>query len=651
MRLKKGEIMKALIKSIHLENFKGFKDKVIDFGGANLVTIGGRNASGKTTIATAFSWVLFDKDIDLNSNPNVKPLSVEECTPTVTLTLDVDGTEIELCKAQKIKTSKPDENGIVKSSIANTYSINSVPKAEKDFRAYLDKLGFPTPEKMLMMIHTDVFVGMKNADMRSALFDMVSEVTDKDLANKVNVPDLANLLDKYTLEEVQAMNKATIKKVNSQLEVIPGQIEGLELAKTDSTDTSEYELLVSALNKDIVQKQAEIDQIKEESSKYSNLLQEGMRLDFDRNSELERMNKLAMSGKDEIEKKLNDSANALVDVKRKINVISTDIKQTEQRIKIQKDSFENLKENYANAKALEFDESKTICPCCGQEYPEDKKAEIKAAFEKDKKSKMDSANLQGKTVQSEIKRLEGELATFNKAYESANCELQDVEKRNVELNQQLDSFKPSEVKETPELKAIDEKIAANKKAVEEIKSHGNDERLAKCNLEMTDMRNQLDDLNKKIGASSNNIRIDEQIEQLQNDQIQLEQNKADAEKILYQCEILAREKNNIVANEINSHFNLVQFQLWEMQKNGAIKDCCTPLDKDNKPLGVATNTSLEIMMKLDICLGFQKYYGVSLPVFIDNSESIDSDNTSKIQSDSQLILLKVTDGEFEVKGE
>ena len=643
--------MVVTLKSISMNQFKGIKDKTFEFDGKTSV-IKGKNASGKTTIANAFYWLLADKDIDLNSNPNVKPLDVEECQPTVTLVINVDGKDVELCKSQKIKTSKPDENGITKSSSTNTYLINQVPKTERDFKAYLEELGLPTTDILLMMSHTNVFVGMKNADMRKILFNMVMSLSDKELASKVNgISELSALLDNYTLEEVTAMQKASMKKTKEQLEGIPSQIEGLELAKTEDQDTAEVELLINSLNEALAAEQAKADEIKAESATYTNLLQEGFKLDFDRNSELERMNSLANAGRKEIEDNINRSCNALVDAKRHLNVINTEINQNEQRLANTKSKFEELKKNFENAKALEFDESKTICPCCGQAYPEDKKAEIKAAFEKDKKSKMDSANLQAKTVLGDIKKLEDEIAKSKTELDQAKAELETCEKQNAELNQQLDNFKPTEVADTPELKAIDEKIAENKKAVEEIKAHNNDVRLAECNMKISQLQKQLADANKKIGASSNNVRIDAQIEELQNKQIELEQAKADCEKILFQIELLSREKNNLVASEINSYFNLVEFKLWEMQKNGVLKDACIPMYK-GKELGVSTNTALELAIKIDICQGLQRFYKCSMPLFVDGAECLDTENYHSIEPINQMIFLAVTDDELTlVKGE
>ena len=50
--------MKLALTKIRIQNFKGARDFEIDFS-ADRTSITGANGTGKTTIADAFSWVLF----------------------------------------------------------------------------------------------------------------------------------------------------------------------------------------------------------------------------------------------------------------------------------------------------------------------------------------------------------------------------------------------------------------------------------------------------------------------------------------------------------------------------------------------------------------------------------------------------------------
>ena len=189
--------MKAILESLHLENFKGTKDKTYEFG--KTTRLSGMNRIGKTTIATAWFWLLADKNYELVSNPNIRPDDVEECVPTVTAGLDVDGKKITIAKMQKRKVGKPDANGISKVTLTNTYEINSVPKTERDFKADLEELGLSF-DNFLVCSHPDVFtkdLSQKNKqdNMRKYLFAMSHSKTNIEIAHmNKDTADVAKLL-------------------------------------------------------------------------------------------------------------------------------------------------------------------------------------------------------------------------------------------------------------------------------------------------------------------------------------------------------------------------------------------------------------------------------------------------------------------------
>lgn len=69
------------LKSLKPRNFKGIKDLNIDF--SRVTNIYGENATGKTTIADSFMWLLFDKDskdrstFDIINNQSIHGLEDE----------------------------------------------------------------------------------------------------------------------------------------------------------------------------------------------------------------------------------------------------------------------------------------------------------------------------------------------------------------------------------------------------------------------------------------------------------------------------------------------------------------------------------------------------------------------------------------------
>lgn len=217
----KGMAMNLKIISMQLQNFKGCADAVYVFDGKNTI-VTGCNGAGKTTIATAFYWVFCDKDYDLHSNPNVMPIGNNSATPKVEMVLDINGEEVIVSRTQ-IK-------GV---NITNTYSVNGIPIGEKAFKKKLLEYGIHY-EDILLMSHPNVFTGQKTADMRDYLFGMVSEISDVDIvAEMQDVKDIAELLEKYSSEEIKSMHNTILRNINSEYgkngEILRAKVEGINM--------------------------------------------------------------------------------------------------------------------------------------------------------------------------------------------------------------------------------------------------------------------------------------------------------------------------------------------------------------------------------------------------------------------------------------
>ena len=101
--------MNIILKSLHIENFKGIKNLDVSFG--RKTKIKGQNAAGKTTVFDAFTWLLFNKNSAGEEKFNVRPLDsdgkpIHNVEIKVVSTLEVDGKDVELAKTQKEKWVK-----------------------------------------------------------------------------------------------------------------------------------------------------------------------------------------------------------------------------------------------------------------------------------------------------------------------------------------------------------------------------------------------------------------------------------------------------------------------------------------------------------------------------------------------------------------
>ena len=637
------------IKSIHLENFKGVKDRNYSLG--KYTRISGMNRLGKTTIATAWYWMMMDRDYKLHSNPNVKPDDMEECIPTITAVLDINGKEVTISKQQKIKASKPDSKGA--GNVANTYLINAVPKTKRDFEAYLEDLGLSF-DKFLVCSHPDSFMGQKKDDMRKLLFLMASEKSDYDIAVMSDeTADVAKLLSDYKYEEIEAMQKASKKKAIEQVEAIPNQIIGLEKAKVD-VDTSEHELAKTDLERRI----AEIDEkISNSGNAVSDLMSEEMQLQMDISVIMQNMNKELSDKRRELENDKYEVRQQLANATGRINELERQIATNKTAIETAEKKRSELGAEYKAAAERTFDESKwvfdensTICSLCGQTLPEDKITEIKADFEsrkekaKDgfmvqKNSDMEEIEAQGFKQKGIIEELTAKNTSLLEDISNLKTQEQTALEKQSELSKQLEEL-PAEAdysqnEEYVKLKSKHDEVKAK---IESMKSSTDVADAFKQERKV--LVDELEAVKAEIAKAFNNVHIDEQIVELQEKQREYEQVKADAEKILYQLSLVSRKKNELLVEEINNHFGVVKWLLFDYQKNGEYKEVCIPT-VDGKRFGESTNTGREIEAKLDICNSFQKFFSMELPIFLDGAESLSKEYFPKMNC--QMIYLSVSD--------
>lgn len=682
--------MRMILKSLHIENFKGVKDKTYEFGKTTRVS--GMNRRGKTTIGAAWYWLMSDKNYELVGNPNIRPDNIEDCIPTVTADVDVDGKEITLSKMQKRKVGKPDKNGVSKITITNTYEINSVPKTERDFKAYLEELGFEF-DKFLICSHPNVFtkdlsLKKKQDEMRKSLFAMASEKTDLEIAQMdKETADVAKLLESYKFEEIEAMNNASKKKAVEQLDAIPNQIIGLEKAKVD-VDVAEQELAKADLTRRI----AECDKkIAGADHSLDELRDKEMRLQLDISGITQTMNRELSNRRYEIDADLCGCEDELKHLEQTISLKENQIVGNEKAITDADAERKKIGEKYnaEYAKAFDeapylfdeskwvFDDSTTVCSLCGQKLPEDKIEQLKADFESrkekakadaeeklkakrfkfdtDKKVELNRLNTIGTEKKELITELTKKNADLNTEIDALKKQEQDAIAKKEELSKQLSEI-PSEADYTQnedyvKLKAERDKVLAD---IEKLESDGADKIVTDLKVEKADLQSQLDEVNKIIAQAENNVQIDDKIADMQHKQNEYGQAKADAERILYQLKEVSKRKNKLLVEEINQHFGIVRWKLFDFQKNGEYKEVCIPtvLDEETgiyKVFGETTNTGREIEAKIDICNSFQKFFNMYVPIFLDGAESINDEYVPAV--DTQLILLTVSeDKQLKVEG-
>ena len=108
-------------------------------------------------------------------------------------------------------------------------------------------------------------------------------------------------------------------------------------------------------------------------------------------------------------------------------------------------------------------------------------------------------------------------------------------------------------------------------------------------------------------------------------------------------ESFIRAKMQMISQKINEKFEVVSWNLFENQINGGLKECCDvmiPCDGRLVPYQFANNAS-RINAGLEIVECLSEHYGIMMPVFVDNAESV----TELEPIANQVIRLVVSEGD------
>lgn len=622
---------RAVLKKVILENFMCYAHADFDFYA--ITKIMAKNGKGKSTIATAYLWCLFNCDYELKDNPVVRReidgVSVDDMDTSVELTLDVDGKEVTMKKVQKRTYGETVKDGVVVTTVSdtNSYYINSVPKTLKAFNEYLDV----NMNIFKMCSNINVFLTQKPKEMREYLFSLVKKTTDLDMAkSKSKLAELVPLLEKYTYEEIRAMKNKIKKDVDDNAEKLKGQIEEKErdVQLKQAIEVSGLELQKNSLKvqiADCVAKQTDNDKLMAEYDKASSDI---LNLKFELSDMARKANEENVKARRKLESQISNLNYVIEDSKKSISNAEDVVSFDKDKIAEYQKTLDDSRTEWKTEKERVFDENNLICPYCKQEYPEEKKEKLKADFKAHKETELSRITDKGNTAKKMLDEIKGllveaeqELADRKQKLEKHLVDLADLEKQLAELQQEID------VSATEEYKALEQKIAEKEQAMHKA----NDISAVKAELKAqeTALRQQLAECESQI-AKSDTAADEKRLEELRQIRIDSEQNKANAEKILDLLDELDKAKNEALTEAVNSHFGLVKWQLFTYTKSGGYKTVCIPTIDNKSLLDCTSNKAKKIMGKIDICLSIQKICNINCPLIVDDIESLDSENVSNI---------------------
>ena len=676
--------MKIKLLKMHIQNFKGCKDREISFG--DRTSIKGANATGKTTVFDAFTWLLFGKDSLGSAKFDIRPLDadgnmINNLEISVEASICVDDEEYALKKTQKqVWRKKRGTDTTEFQGNVNEFEINGYPKSEKEFKAFI--AGIVDENIFNLVTNPNAFNALPWKDQREILMKFVGVMSDAEIAltygdkYSLLIPELKiastdDILKKYT----KAKNT-----LNKQMTEIPARID--ELSKQIvSVDVGALEVQKSA-------KQAELKRVEDSLSGGTDILE---KINEYKQRVIEEKFKLS---------ELQNNANAELDEKRRkarqaVNVADEKVTKTEREIL----DAEYLKSDYIKARdraeadktryAEEWKEWKKktfpefvplddyveplpltdkdlTCPTCGQALPEDVRKQRIADHEKicakaksdyedrceehrmDYDTKKIMFSEQRKKAMDEI-TVKGQKAADNvRAYQK---QIDEQEKEISALKLRLECEKADLSKAKKDLEAIpacadisgnadyikaQEAIRSLETQIEELRKETPDNTEAEARRDA--IRDEISDIEAQIKAADN-TKVKERIAELEEEQRSIGQKIAEQEQMIDLTESFIRAKMNMISEKINEKFKVVRFSLFDIQINGGLKETCE-CTVNGVPYS-SLNNGHRIIAGLDIIRSLSELYGVSAPVFTDNSEAISTGNFPDM--DTQIIHLIVTD--------
>lgn len=642
------------IIKIKLENFQGLRAIEMNFDGKN-VDVYGDNATGKTTVFNAITWLLFDKPS--NGSKNFTPKTrgkdgeLHNLEHSAEMLLEVAEGEKLTLKKSFHEVYKRKRGSLEEEFSGHTidYYVNGVPVKEREYSEKVAEICGNIGISGEVLMGPNYFSEVMSwSDRRSLLVSICGDVTDEEiLASSEDLKELADILvipgtdgKHYDVEEFKKIAASKKAEINKRILSIPARIDEANKAipEIDEISADKINQKISDLDKLI--SDLESKKVKWlENGDSSSIIEELKNLFSKSKSEyLRRENEQNASITAELSAAQSESRQAVVKLSQAKNSLAE--KETE-RGRMEKTRAELLKE-YAEASELQFPTSSEFCPTCQRRFDIEKIEHLHADFNARKKSRLMEINSRGQSVSIEkINSLVSELKELRATVSELEEEYKHKSEKVTKLNGEIVTLKPFE--STAEALEIMRKIDEATEKIESDRTTLN-ARLEKIDGEILDLKkaraNEEEKLAKLKILKTQNARIAE----LEKEERTLGGEYTMIERALYLCDVFTRNKVSALDSRINSRFETVRFRLFEEQINGGLKDCCDVMIPRSDGVLVPfmfANTAAQINAGLEIIKVLSEHFGASLPVVVDNAESV----TKLREIPAQVVRLVVSEGD------
>lgn len=638
------------LTKIKLSNFKSLNLEV-DFN-EGATRISGRNGIGKTSIASAFYWVLsgytspyvpknyalFDDKVELSHET---PLA------KVKMWLKVGDYDYTIEKTAEAKFTRPKGSSEWVKASSDTYVvyIDEIETSATAFNEWIEANICPVA-MLPYLLGGEFFTALVDDNKNKArelLSTIVGEIRPEDF--KGDYSAIAELMERYSTSEIVEMSKKKKKPLEDRQNIIPDEIDRKE------------ERLSELKAMDFTATEVEIEKVKAEIETIDGLLlgnADAVKPIVEHNREIE----------NKVSNKRLSLVNGRLDYKEKINAATSEIKAKIAEIKrynegVYKENGEKKREweearetkeiyerklSRLTAKREELlkrrDEVKErvyaeeTCAYCGQELPYEMLEKARAKFNETKAKDLELIVAEGKEVAEEISKTKEKIESLGEKIEAGYTPLewQDLTPYEEALARVEASFVPYE--ETDDYKRINAEIDALMSEIKEIPSNDNEALTSRKKV----LINELSELSKKLGLKDEIVKVEKDILDLREELRSVANSIAELEKLIYISKQWEDERNNIVSYRVNANLDHARIQMFSTQKNGDVVSDCLLTNKRGVRMA-STNFSDRILIAIDMQMMFMTKFDVRLPIWVDESAVFSSNNLPHKEGYQMIYML------------
>lgn len=653
------------LKRVELRNFKGVTSADYDFHG--VTSISGGNGSGKSTIYEAYLWCLFNKN-QYGNTMNVQPLDENndvkhQLTTSVKLTFAIDGNPLIVERSIKERWVKP--HGKKEQELYGTtseYAINEVPMKQMEF---IEKLhGIIPLDRWFAISSISILPNMDQMRLRVALQDIAPSIDEMKIAALYPA-----VLDAFNagnnVDELAALTKKNKQVAQKELDDIPAAIDAQDRLRVDlnwadiERKIAITEASIAATQKSIEDKQR--TDINDEDINKVNELFVQLNAEMSELSDIEkRIRQEYYNEQNKIYVRISNVNASITSVNGSIALHERISQQLSDDIERNKGKMQQYRDAWLVLNYEQYDEPDitTICPACGQPLPAERvnDARQKAREEWNEKKQARLASIQrdaesakasiDKAIQDSEKNkeeadkqiatlagLQEQLAELQKTQnESQKNTLNDMLEQDLEYQAQQ-----NKVKECYRL--IDEYNNSHKVVEAEKAKQTIAEDVALLTSKIRELESERKELFRQLAKRETNERIEQQRIELEKRQFVLADLIAQYEGTESQIAAFRKARITAVENGVSQLFTMVRWKMYEQNvTNDGEKEICQAII-DGIPYN-EQNKATQVNAAIDIVNGFSTAYDVSVPLFIDNAESV----TNPLPSIGQQITLTVIPG-------